>query len=122
MKTESVLEGTIRKEGNLVIGKGEAGMQIYDDTMQLAITKSAKTGYVVRTVISASVAAALAWLACKYDNLYLAAGSGATAAITVQQGRRAVKACKKYAQTLSEVVSHGWNSKEELKKIDDRYL
>ena len=118
METTQSLEGSIKREGNLLVGEGEAGMQMYDDTMQLAIDKTVKTGTVVRTVLSSAVTAGLAFLAYKFDNLYLAAAGGAMATIAIQQGNQAIDACKKYAHTLDEAVSHGWNSKEELKKIN----
>src|SRR3989344_3733989 len=117
MGSQANLEGIIRREGNLLVGEGEAGMQMYDDTMQLAIDKTVKTAYIVRTVLSTAATALTAWLAYKFDNLYVAAASGAMATIAVQQGKHAVEACKKYAHTLEEALSHGWNSKDNLKKI-----
>ncbi len=95
---------------------------MYDDTMLLAMNKTVKTGYLIRTVLSTTATAGIAFLAYKFDNLYLAAASGAIATIAIQQGSQAVDACRKYANTLEEAVSHGWNSREELKKIDYRYL
>lgn len=116
------LEGSIRREGDLLVGEGTAGMQMFDDTMLLAIDNTIKTSSIVRTVISTAVTAGIAFLAYKFDNLYIAATGGAMSTIAIQQGKQAVEACKKYAHTLDEVVSHGWNSREGLKEIDHRYL
>jgi hypothetical protein len=116
------LEGSIKKEGALLIGDGELGMQMYDDTMQLAINKTLKTRSIVRTIVSGAGAVAMGYLAYKSNSLYCAFASGAITTIALIEGKDAVIAFKKYANTLEEAVSHGWNSREELKKINWRYL
>ena len=122
MEGRETLEETIRQEGNLLIGESDAGMQMFDDTMKLALDKTVKTGYLARTVVSSIATAVLAGLAYKFDNIYLAATSGAIATIAVQQGIHAVDACKKYAKTLDEAISHKWGSEEQIRQINYRYL
>jgi len=115
-------EGTIRREGNILVGEGEAGMEMFDDTMKLGISKTLKQGYTARTILATGISATLGFLAYKFDNLPLAAASGSIGTVAVQQGVEMVKAWKEYAHTLEEAVSHDWNSKEDLKKIDSRYI
>jgi len=122
MSQSSGLEGTIRAEGSLLVGEGDKGLQMYDDTMQLAIAKTARTGYVARTVLSTVATVVAAWAAYRFDSLPTAALGGAMAVVSIQQGRNALAACRQYASSLDEAVSHGWGSREQLKRIDSIYL
>ncbi|MEI7718414.1 MAG: hypothetical protein WCI72_00985 [archaeon] len=116
------LSGSIRREGNLIIGEGAAGMQVYDDTMNLALTKTSKTATFVKTAIYTAFAGTATYFACKFHNPYIGIAAGALSTIAVQQGKQAVDACKRYSHTLEEAVSHGWETKENLKRINWRYL
>lgn len=116
------LEGTIKKEGDLLIGTGNAGLNMFDDTMKLGITKTIKHRHLFNSTFLGLLTIGIGYLANDYDSLYLAAGAGSIATFAGIQIKEFIKTSKEYTKTLNEAVEHGWASKEELKKIDSRYI
>ena len=116
------ISGSIRREGNLIIGEGAAGMQVYDDTMNLALTKTSKTATFVYAAIYTALTGTATYFACKFHNPYLGMVAGAISTMAVQKGTQAIDACKRYSHTLEEAVSHGWETEENLRRINWRYL
>lgn len=75
METTRNLEGLVRCEGNILVAEGKAGMQMYNDTMQLALTKTIKTRSIISTALWTAAAFVSAYLAYKFDNLYFTGGA-----------------------------------------------
>jgi len=122
MITDKTLDGKILKEGNLRIGEGEEGMRMFDDTMALALRKTAKTSYILRTAVLTIATAIVAGLAYHFDNIYAGGAAGALGTLALQQGKETLEASGYYAEALEEAISHGWATESELRKIDRRYL
>ncbi len=116
------MQGNVRREGNFLIGEGKAGLQMYDDTMNLALSKTIKTTSFVRTSILSLSTLVAGFGAYQLDSKTLSAVAGALGVFAIQQGISALKERKQYNEYLDEAVSHGYSTREELKKIDYRWL
>lgn len=113
-------------DGSVLVSEGNDTFDMFGDTMQLAIARTVRDVYLMRTGVFSVLAAGAVWGAYGFDNKALSIASGVVGAIsaltTLYNGVRSVPASKEYAQTLDEVVSHGWAPREQLKTIDSRYL
>ena len=116
------MEGSIHREGNLLIGEGEAGLQMYDDTMNLALSKTIKIAYFIRTAVLSLSTLVACFGAYQWDSKTISVAAGGLGVLAIQQGISAYKSRKQYKKGLEEAISHGWNSPEQLKQIDHGYL
>ncbi len=113
-------------DGSVFVSDGNAAFDMFGDTMRLAISRTVRDTYLVRTGVFSVLAAGAVCGAYNFDNKALSIASSVIGVIsalaTLYNGVRSVPASKEYAQTLDEVVSHGWAPREQLKTIDSRYL
>jgi len=80
------MEGNVRREGRYLIGEGKAGLQIYDDTMNLALSKTIKTAYFVRTSILSLSTLVTSFGAYQLDSKALSASAGALSFLQSNRG------------------------------------
>ena len=118
MDVKTVYEGS----QGFIVGEGQAGMDMFDDTMSLALAHTIKQAYLTRTMLSLFATAGVCFGANTLDSKVLAAGAGALAIIAFQQRIRAIGAKKEYNKRLDEAELHGWASRQQLETINWRYL
>lgn len=120
---KQTIDSKIEDLGNgIKVGEGDAGLQMFVDTMRLAINKTLKTGHTFRAITSSLISVGLGYFAFKNQSIYLAFASGAVTSYAIPQILNAIETSKTYAKTQKDAISHGHGTIEELKKINHRYL
>jgi len=116
------MKGSIYREGNLVVGEGEAGLQMQEDIMKLAISRTINTTYTIKAGFLSLCTLAAGFGAYESENKALSVLAGGLGILAIQQGISAYKSRKQYRKDLDEAGSHSHLSRKELQGIDSRYL